>query len=379
MSQFDAIWMSLDETIARGHAPGMVAGIRHGDETEIYECGYRSFDSIDPMESTTPFRIASLSKLFAGAIAALMIDDGIIALDDPVSKWLPELAKPKVLKDPAGPLKQALLTKTPITVEHLLTLTNGIGVIFEDTPLSREIAKLGIGPDALPPQMTADEYMARVASLPLAYAPGERFLYSMGTDILSVLLARASGMPLSRVVQQRIADPLGMTSTGFYGDADELPTAYVGSGMGIDIFDYPDGPFSKPPQFEALGSGLVSTVPDYLKLLTALADGTLLPRAVQKQMLSPHLSASQLSTAPPILPEGENWGWQVGVTTAGSGGPGMTPGTFGWQGGTGTAAFVDPVNDIVACIFTQRMMTGPEDGFDYFMEPLSTLLEQPQS
>ncbi|MCU1598858.1 MAG: hypothetical protein JWQ47_2597, partial [Glaciihabitans sp.] len=335
--------------------------------------GYRAFDSVHPMESTTRCRIASLGKPLGGAIVALMIDEGILELDESVERWLPELADMRVLKNPTGPLDETVAAATPITVEHLLTLTNGIGLIFEETPLSTAIAEQGVGPGAIPPQMSADEYLKRIGALPLAYQPGERWMYSMGSDILSVLIARASGKPLAEVVRERITEPLGMSATSFFASAEELPTAYTTTPTGIEVFDPPDGPFSKAPAFETLACGIVSTVPDFLKFLTALADGALLPAELQRRMTSGHLTDEQRVGSPPLLDENMNWGWQVGVMMDGTG-PGRTPGSYGWNGGTGTTGFVDRENDLVACVFSQRMMAGPADNFDYFVKPLATLL-----
>ncbi|MDQ1544087.1 MAG: hypothetical protein QOK08_1725 [Actinomycetota bacterium] len=378
MSKFDFVWQSLDDTVASGHAPGIVAGIRHRGETGIHATGYRAFDSVHPMESTTRCRIASLGKPLGGAIVALMIDEGILELDESVERWLPELADMRVLKNPTGPLDETVAAATPITVEHLLTLTNGIGLIFEETPLSTAIAEQGVGPGAIPPQMSADEYLKRIGALPLAYQPGERWMYSMGSDILSVLIARASGKPLAEVVRERITEPLGMSATSFFASAEELPTAYMGTPTGAAptnyvVFDPPDGPFSKAPAFETLACGIVSTVPDFLKFLTALADGALLPAELQRRMTSGHLTDEQRVGSPPLLDENMNWGWQVGVMMDGTG-PGRTPGSYGWNGGTGTTGFVDRENDLVACVFSQRMMAGPADNFDYFVKPLATLL-----
>jgi CubicO group peptidase (beta-lactamase class C family) len=373
MSQFDSVWKSLDDKVANAHAPGMVAGIRHGGETEIYATGIRTFDTAGPMESTTPFRIASLSKLVAGAIAVQLIDDGTLKLEDTVDRWLPELANPRVLKKLDGPLDDTVAATKPITVEHLVTFTHGLGVIFEDTPLSRAITEQGVGPGAIPPQMSADEFLKRVGELPLAHQPGERFMYSTGGDILSVLFERASGMPLAELVRQRITTPLGMHATAFEGDAAELPTVYMNTGDGFEIIDHPEGYFSKPPQFATLAAGLVSTVPDFMTFLVALADGTLLPADLQARMTTDQLTVDQRRDSAPILDDSTSWGWNVGIVTDGEG-PGQTPGSYGWNGGTGTTAFVDPANDLVACLFTQRMMAGPNDGFGYFMEPLATLL-----
>ncbi len=106
MSRFDSVWRSLDERVASRWAPGIVAGIRHRGETEFFATGVRGFDSAEPMRTSTPFRIASLSKPIGGALAVSMIADGLFGLDDSVDRWLPELAHPRVLVSPDAPVDQ---------------------------------------------------------------------------------------------------------------------------------------------------------------------------------------------------------------------------------------------------------------------------------
>jgi CubicO group peptidase (beta-lactamase class C family) len=372
-SRFEPVWRSLDDTVASGWAPGIVAGARHGGETAFFATGVKTLGEPDPMELDTPFRIASLSKLLAGVIAATMLRDGLFQLDDPVEKWLPELANPRVLVSPDAPLDQTVAATTPIAVRHLLTMTNGLGLIFEDTPLSRAMTDSGVAAGPIPPQLSADEFIARVGELPLAHQPGERWMYNMACDILSVLLARVAGKPLREVVAERITGPLEMGSTAFFGDAANLPTAYVGSEGGLTVFDRPDGKFSSQPPFETLAGGLVSTVPDYMKFLTALADDRLLPTDLRAAMTSDQLTPAQREGMAQMGDPTATWGWEVGVITEGTT-PGSTPGSYGWSGGLGTNAFVDPSNDLIGIVFSQRLMSGPGDTFSYFTDPLARIV-----
>lgn len=371
-SQFDPVWRALDQTVAEGWTPGIVAGLRHGGETEVYATGTLAFDSTRPMTEQTPFRIASLSKLVAGALAALMLDDGLFELDDDVDHWLPELALPRVLVSPDAPLDQTVAAKRPITVRDLLTMSHGLGVIFDDTPLSRAMRDTGVFGGALPIQLRADEFMARLSTLPLAHQPGERWMYNLAADILGVLLARISGGPLHEVLAARILEPLGMSATGFHGDAATLPTSYQNTESGLVVFDPPDGVYSRPPLFESFAGGLVSTVPDYFRFLTALEDGRLLPAALKEQMTTDRLTPSQKQGTELMLGTDASWGWQVGVVTSGDR-PGESSGSYGWTGGTGTRAFVDPAHNLIGAVFTQRLMSGPSDDFAYFMDPVAEL------
>src|SRR4051794_7255101 len=114
-------------------------------------------------------------------------------------------------------------------------------------------------------EMTADEFVAGVCSLPLAFQPGDGWLYDTGINLLGVLLTRATGRSLSNLLTERIFAPLGLTDTAFHGDAARLATAYKPAGDGLAVLDPPDGRYSRPPAFEELNGGLVSTAADLLR------------------------------------------------------------------------------------------------------------------
>ncbi len=369
MSTFDPVRRSLEHAVASGWAPGIVAGVRHSGATEIFATGRRAFDSDDAMLPATPFRIASLSKPVGGALAASMIADGLFGVDDEVAPWLPELADPAVLTRPDAPLDDTVEANGPVTVRHLLTATAGLGVSFAETPHADALKSFGWGPN--PPDMTADEYMARLGALPLAYQPGERWQYHTTADILSVFLTRVAGRPLHDLLEERITGPLGMAATGFTtGDRGTLPTQYRSTTDGlVEAVEYEQAFVGTPP-FESLGGGLLSTVPDYLAFLAALADDTLLPRAVREEMFSDQLTSGQREGITEMAGADTSWGWQVSVQT-GPGLPWTAPGRYGWTGGSGTSAYVDPSRDLIGVVFSQRFMAGPREDFAYFWEPLA--------
>ncbi|HMH59364.1 MAG TPA: serine hydrolase domain-containing protein [Galbitalea sp.] len=369
-STFDPVWRSIEDAVASGRAPGMVAGIRYRGETEIFATGVLAVGSPDAMTEATPFRIASLSKMVLGALAASMLSDGLFDLEDPVDTWLPEMASPRVLVRADGPLDDTVAAERPITIEHLLTLTHGLGLIFEETPLSTAMFNAGVAASAIPPQLTADEFLARVGELPLLHQPGDRWMYNMGCDILSALLPRIAGKSLLELLQQRIFAPARMNSTSF--TATHLPTEYVGTENGLEELDDIAGIFEREPPFQTLAGGLVSTVPDYLRFLSALADGRLIPDDLRAAMTSDRLTPAQRESTDLLLGPGTSWGWETGVVTSGSN-PGSSTGSYGWTGGTGTSAFVDPSHELLGAVFTQRMMAGPQDNFDYFMDPIAAL------
>jgi CubicO group peptidase (beta-lactamase class C family) len=293
----------------------------------------------------------------------------VLALDDPIERWLPEAANPRVLAAPDAPLDDTVAAERPITVRHLLTMTSGWGVVMAPTPLQAAMFERGVFPSSMIPQMSGDEFVARVTGLPLAFQPGEGWLYDTSMDVLGVLLARATGQSLSELVAERISGPLGMTSTG-YGtrEVERLATAYTPGDDGVlRVLDPPDGQFAGPPPFEELSSGLVSTAPDVLRFYCAMADGgaPVISHESLAAMTADALTEDQRRGGRRILGPGESWGMGTGVDVEAAQ-PWMSPGRWGWTGGSGTTAYVDPVRGTICVLLTQREMTGPQDGFDDF-------------
>jgi len=363
------IWDVLDGQVAAGRFPGYVAAVRIGGRTEIHAGGRRAVDvDSPPMSDDTLFRIASITKPMGAALTLSLVQDGVLAVDDPIERWLPEAAKARVLVRPDAPLDQTIELQRPITVRRLLTMTSGWGVVLEDTPLQRAMIDGGVFPSAMPTLMSADQFMATVAGLPLAFQPGEGFLYETGFNVLGVLLMRATGKSLFDLFSERITGPLGMTDTTFYAtDVARMTAAYMPGPDGLTLMDPPDGAFSDPPLFEELSGGLVSSAPDVFRFYTAMADGgapVLTPESLT-QMTSDQLTPAQRANAAPFVDDDTSWGFGTGVDLTAAK-PGTAPGRWGWTGGTGTCAYVDPVRDAVSVLLTQRAMTGPDDGPEPF-------------
>jgi CubicO group peptidase (beta-lactamase class C family) len=366
---FERIWQAQDAHVESGRIAGYVGAVRIGGRAEVHAGGRMAIEpDSPPMREDTLFRIASVTKPIGGALALSLAEDGVLGLDDPIERWLPEAAHPRVLVAPDAPLDRTTDADRPITVRHLLTLTAGWGAVMEPTPLQEAMRARGVYPSSRIPQMSGDEFVARVAGLPLAFQPGDGWLYDTPLDVLGVLIARATGKPLSALVAERITGPLGMTSTAFgTREVDRLATAYTPRDGRLEVLDPPDGQFAGPPPFQQLSSGLVSSAPDVLRFFCAMADGgaPVIGAGSLALMTSDALSAEQRRGAQPVLGPGESWGMGTGVD-AEAAQPWMAPGRWGWTGGTGTTAYVDPVRGTVCVLLTQREMTGPQDGFDDF-------------
>src|SRR4051794_5954854 len=347
LSRFVTVWSALQARVEDGRVPGWAAAVRHRGETEVRAGGCLALGGA-PAGPGALFRLSSLSKPFAGVLSLALVEDGVLDLDDPVARWLTELAAPRVLRAPGGPLDDTVPTAEPITVRQLLTSTAGFGRLWDGSPLDRAVTAAGIGPGPQSPDLVPDEYLARWAGLPLAAQPGERWLYHCSADVLSVLLARATGRPLRELLAERVTGPLGLRSTGFSAvDPARLTAAYLPQDGGLMLLDAADGRAARTPRFEGLAAGLVSTAEDALTFLGALADGgaPVLRRASVAAMTSESLTPGQRRSAGDFLPAGTSWGLQVGVDTGG-GEPWQAAGRWGWDGGTGTTGWVDPHHDL---------------------------------
>ena len=402
MAEFDDVWRSLEQTVAEGSAPGIVAGVRHRGRTEFFATGRFAFEAGSrPMTAATPFRIASLGKLVAGALSTLLLDEGVLALDDPIDRWLPEFAEPRVLRSPDASLDDTVTADRAITVRDLLTMTAGFAFPWPETPLTRAMSEAGVATGPVPAQLTPDEFAARLPALPLSRQPGDRFAYDTAADVLSILLARATGLSLGDLVRARIAEPLGLTTMAFHlpeplptpyrvpepgSEEATTPTLAEGGPTGLEVAPGLVAAFEHPPLMESLRGGLLSSVPDFLRFLTAVADDELLTFDQRVAMTTDHLTDAQRPGLDDLGGPGYGWGWQTGVDLLPPAGatpdgdafravalaaePWRSPGRWGWAGGTGTSAYVDPARDLVAAVFTQHQLGAPTDDFAFFWNVL---------
>src|SRR5689334_13347301 len=265
----------LQGQVESGRLPGFVAAIRAGGRTEVLVGGRLALDGDAPMRPDTLFRLASVTKPFAGALTLGLIEDGVLALDDEVGRWLPELAEPRVTARRGGPLDETVPAQRPITVRHLLANTAGLGWSADIGPLAEAMEERDVGPGAFGTDLEPDDYLARLAGLPLSGQPGETWNYHTCSDVLSVLLARATGRSVGDLLAERVTGPLGLSDTAFWTpDPGRLASCYLPTDAGLELVDR-DGLFTRRRPFESLSAGLVSSAPDVLRFLCAVVDGAL--------------------------------------------------------------------------------------------------------
>ena len=358
----------LDKHVSNGSVPGAVGLVARGDQLEVQAVGSADVDGTSPMARDSIFRIASITKPITAAATMMLVEDGRIALDDPVGKWLPELASPTVVRTPGGPVDDVVPAARPITLVDLLTSRAGWG-FPSDFSLPAVQLLFQMQKDGRDPQLFAPpgEWMAALARIPLLHQPGDAWLYNTCSDILGVLIARVSGRPLPEFLAERLFEPLGMVDTGFEVPAGQLDrfTSYYQTAPagGLELVDAPDGQWSSLPAFPSGAGGLVSTVDDWhafarMLLAHGTVDGRrLLSPASVRQMTTDHLTQSQRDASELFL-EGQGWGFGGSVDVEAID-PWNVPGRYGWVGGTGTAAHITPSTGAVTILLTQVAMTGP--------------------
>ncbi|HET6532785.1 MAG TPA: serine hydrolase domain-containing protein [Actinoplanes sp.] len=363
-----ALHDAMAARIERGEFPGIVTVVARGDDVRVDAIGTTRFGGHAPMTRETPFRIASMTKPILAAAAMSLVEDDLIDLEEPVQRLLPELADRRVLVRYDAELDDTVPAHRPITVDDLLTLRMGWGVLAEWAvlpPVLRRADELRLvvgAPDPRTPH-DPDQWIRLFGTLPLMYQPGERWSYNAGSLVLGVLLARATQQPLGDVLRERVFEPLGMTHTGFWLPAEQaarLPGAYqTDQKSGVMTENTLTGPevWSRPPAFPSGAGGLASTADDYLAFARMLMNkgvhgGTrVLAEKSVEQMTTNHLTPEQISGAGVLL-NGSGWGFGMAVTV----GPDEIAGTagrYGWSGGSGCDWFNDPHEGMIAIALTQ--------------------------
>jgi CubicO group peptidase (beta-lactamase class C family) len=347
---------------------GVLAGAvtlawQRGDVLQVNEIGYRDVEAGLPMQRDTIFRVASMTKPVTVAAAMSLIEEGTLALSDPVTRWLPELADMQVLVDPTGPLDQTVPARRPITIDDLMTHRSGLAYPFSVVgPISKAYGRVSFRQDQ-------DHWLAEVAQLPLVHQPGDRLTYSHATDVLGIVLSRIEGKSLQAVLTERIFEPLSMADTGFFISADKRARAATmyrldqESGLQHDAM----GPIPvTEPRFCQGGASLVTTVDDYLRFARMLLGGgevdgiRVLSEESVRSMRTDRLTDDQKRHPFLGMPfwVGRGFGLNLSVVTdpaksAQLYGPGGV-GTFSWPGAYGTWWQADPANDLILIYLIQN-------------------------
>ena len=363
--KLDTNQASIREAIDAGLLAGAVTLVwRSGEVRQVNELGHRDVDANLPMQRDTIFRIASMTKPLTVAAAMSLLDEGKLALADPVTKWLPELSNMQVLNTPGGPLDNTNPARRPITVDDLMTHRSGLAYFFSVTgPLAKAYSRISA-------RQNPDSWLAEVATLPLEHQPGDHLTYSTATDVLGILLERIEGKPLQDVLSERVLGPLNMADTGFFvasRNRGRTATMYKLDDDDTLSHDAMGPPPISPPPFCMGGANLFSTADDYLKFARMLLAGgevdgvRVLSEESVRLMRSDRLTDEQKHHPFLGMPFwiGRGFGLNLSVVTDPAKsrqlfGPGGV-GTFSWPGAYGTWWQADPSENLILIYLIQNL------------------------
>jgi CubicO group peptidase (beta-lactamase class C family) len=363
---------TLQKYVDDGKVAGSVALVARRGKLVFFEAfGQRDRESRSPMRTDSIFRIASQTKALVSVGAMMLVEHGKLLLNDPVSKYIPEFAETTVAVPKTGGGYDVVKAKRPITVRDLLTHTSGVG--YGAGVAAEEWKKAGIQgwyfADRNEPIAAT---VARMASLPFDAQPGERWVYGYSTDILGVVVERASGMTLDNFLRTNVTGPLGMVDTHFYlpkDKRDRFTTVYGTNAKGLERVPSPGGMVGQGAYVEGPrvsfsgGAGFLSTAADYARFLQMMLNGgqidgrRLISRKTVELMTTDNLREATFQPG-----SGFGLGFSVVKDLGQRGEPGSV-GEFGWGGAYHSTYWVDPKEQLVVVYLTQL---NPAVGIDDF-------------
>jgi CubicO group peptidase (beta-lactamase class C family) len=351
----------MQSLVDQGRLAGAVTMVaRHGKMVEFDAVGKRDIAANAPMQKDSIFRIYSMSKPITGVAMMLLFEEGKWQLNDPVSKYIPEFANLKVYATDEHNNMTLKEQEHPVTMRELMSHSGGFTYgIFSNTPVD----KLQRDADVLNTNNTLDEFIKRVAKLPLNAQPGTEWHYSISVDIQGYIVQKLSGMPFEEFLEKRIFKPLGMRDTGFYVPKEKLNRfaefyTYDKDGklLAIKTNESLNHDFAAKPALSSGGGGLVSTATDYMRFCQMLLNGGQLNGV---RLLSPRtvelMRTNVLAPNIPTLAPGAGFGLDFAVYTDPMAAGGYySKGTFFWGGAAGTWFWIDPANDLIVVGMIQQ-------------------------
>jgi CubicO group peptidase (beta-lactamase class C family) len=345
------------EVDARRYSGAVWLVARDGSIAAHGAVGWSNVQGRMAMGEDTVFRLFSMSKLVTTVTALTLLEEGRIGLDDPVERYLPELANRKVLTGGTADAPLLEPANGPITIRELLTHTSGLTYEFSAAePLRTIWARAHMWSSA-----SLRDFVGRVAALPLAHQPGAHWTYGVNTDVLGAVIEVVTGQDLETAMRRRVLDPLGMGHTTFRPGADTLPR------LAIVYHRTPGGALEEDAELTARGTtafpsgggGLLSTLADCARFGQMLLNGgelggvRVLSRKTVELMTSDQiagLTAMPGSWKPPAF----GFGVRVRTADAGSAGALGSPGEFGWEGAACTYMSADPKERLLLIVLLQH-------------------------
>lgn len=363
----------MEDAVKNNRFAGARAAVIHKGETVYSESfGYADKENKVPMSKDTIFRLFSLTKPIIAAAAMILLERGIIELRYPLKWFIPSFENPMVLDE--NGLRPA---QRDITLQDLLNMTSGI-CYPDGTPAGQKMGevwgKQGWNYENGGKLLPTTEFISEMGKVPLAFTPGERWMYGASADVMGAVIEIISGMKLSEFLKKEIFDPLGMNDTGFYVPKEKyhrLAKVYehtensFGEYKGYNLCTTD---FDEPPVFESGGAGLVSTMEDYEKFVKMLLgkgtyNGTrILGRKTVELMTQNNLTEAQEKSADWDSMKGQGYGNFMRVMTdRAEAGIIGSEGEFGWDGWLGCYFSADLTEDLAVLYFIQNTNSGCTD------------------
>ncbi len=350
-TEIQNIRQQMQSAVDRGFVSGNIILVGDDEGIGVLETvGTQGPNQTTPMNDQTIFRIYSMTKPIVSVATMSMVEDGLIAIEDPVSNYIPEFANMRVINEETGDITPA---KNVMTVQDLLTHESGLiyGIFDPESDLGRQYFDAG----SLRSDITALELAQNLAALPLRFEPGTKWNYSRSTDVLGAVIEVAAGKPLDALLKERIFGPLGMDETTFYVDASKK------SRIANPIHGNMADPLDVQPMLSG-GGGLHSTTEDYVRFANMLLNGgeydgaRIISQATLDLMNQKFIGDDVNRDAFFFGPRGD-WGLGFHLQPV-PGADNDGPFNFGWQGVGGTVFIVDPVNDFFM-IYMAQVRGGP--------------------
>ena len=356
--------------IDTGKVAGTITAVMRGDQLAYFHCaGRRDLERDRPMTADTLLRIYSMTKPITSVALMTLWERGLLVLDDPVARFIPEFADLRVRSGGAWPLFETRMPDRPMTVRDLLRHTSGFSYDFmRSSNIDYAYRKLRIGIPA--PGYTLQGLVDQLAKLPLEFSPGERWLYSLSTDVAGALIERIAGCSLPEYLQRTVFEPLGMVDTAFVPRDDQierLASCYTRDHhKRLALQDDGQASYYRGRSYFSGGGGLLSTAADYLRFCRMLSRGgtldgqRVLGRRTLEIMTANHLPGggdlASLSISGFSETHNDGVGFGLGfackLDPVANGYP-ASSGSFYWGGMASTLFWVDPKEDLIALFLTQ--------------------------
>ncbi len=345
----DSIQPAMQRFIDAGKTPGLSTLVSRKGEIIHAGCyGFLDEEAGKPIQPDSIFRIFSLTKPITSVALLMLINDGLVTLDDPISTYFPELRQMKVYAFDTQGNSTLEELQQEITIWHLLTHTSGLayGIGIDDHPVEQMYIEAGLF------EIPLAEMIKKLAELPLANQPGAIWRYSISHDVIGHLSEILTDMPLDLFLQERLFQPLGMEDTGFFVPENKrkrfgpfYDTTAEGELMEVEPVN--ESLFLKADRVPSAGGGLVSTIGDYARFLALLTPEhesvpRLLSRDCVQEMTTNQLTGGQLPIRFADPWPGMGFGYGIGVQKDHRPESGWPAGTFGWFGSGCVHAWVFP-------------------------------------